>query len=74
MRGEETTARPAASSRVVHVTQGPLSRWTASWRLGGQRLEHGFTLIELFIVVIILGILAAVVIFGVSTFRKGAVT
>jgi general secretion pathway protein G len=32
--------------------------------------EEGFTLIEMLIVVIILGILAAVVVFGVSTFRK----
>lgn len=35
-----------------------------------KRQEEGFTLIEMLIVVIILGILAAVVVFGVSTFRK----
>lgn len=34
--------------------------------------EGGFTLIELLIVIIILGILVAIVIFGVSTFRKNA--
>jgi general secretion pathway protein G len=35
--------------------------------------EAGFTLIEMLIVVIILGILAAVVVFGVSTFRDDSV-
>lgn len=35
--------------------------------------EEGFTLIEMLIVVIILGILAAVVVFGVSTFREDSV-
>jgi len=35
--------------------------------------DEGFTLIEMLIVVIILGILAAVVVFGVSTFRKDSV-
>lgn len=39
-----------------------------------KRQEEGFTLIELLIVVIILGILAAVVVFGVSTFRKDSAT
>lgn len=38
-----------------------------------KRPEEGFTLIELLIVVIILGILAAVVVFGVSTFRSDSV-
>lgn len=38
-----------------------------------KRQEEGFTLIELLIVVIILGILAAVVVFGVSTFRSDSV-
>jgi general secretion pathway protein G len=38
-----------------------------------KRQEEGFTLIELLIVVIILGILAAIVIFGVSTFRDDSV-
>ncbi|MFN2611463.1 MAG: prepilin-type N-terminal cleavage/methylation domain-containing protein [Actinomycetota bacterium] len=36
------------------------------------RREEGFTLIELLIVIIILGILAAIVIFGVSTFKGDA--
>lgn len=35
--------------------------------------DHGFTLVELLVVVIILGILAAVVVFGVSRFRENAV-
>lgn len=43
-------------------------------RLAKRRDEEGFTLIELLIVVIILGILAAVVIFGVSTFRTDSVS
>ena len=34
------------------------------------RRRSGFTLVEILIVVIILGILAAVVVFGVSTFRE----
>lgn len=34
--------------------------------------DDGFTLIELLIVIIILGILAAIVVFGVSTFRDDA--
>lgn len=38
-----------------------------------RREEEGFTLIEMLIVVIILGILAAVVIFGVSAFRDDSV-
>jgi len=39
-----------------------------------RREEEGFTLIELLIVIIILGILAAVVIFGVSAFREDSVS
>lgn len=34
--------------------------------------EDGFTLIELLIVIVILGILAGIAIFGVSTFRSDA--
>ena len=41
-------------------------------RLAGAG-EDAFTLIELLIVIIILGVLAAVVIFGVSTFKGDAV-
>ena len=37
------------------------------------RREGGFTLIELLIVIIILGILVAIVIFGVSTFRERSI-
>ncbi|MET0524094.1 MAG: prepilin-type N-terminal cleavage/methylation domain-containing protein, partial [Nocardioides sp.] len=36
--------------------------------------EGGFTLIELLIVVVVLGILAGIVVFGVSTFRDDANT
>lgn len=39
----------------------------------GQSREAGFTLIELLIVIIILGILAAIVVFAVGTTRKDAV-
>lgn len=38
-------------------------------RIRNLKREEGFTLIELLIVIIILGILVAIVIFGVSTFR-----
>ena len=34
--------------------------------------ESGFTLIELLIVIIVLGILAGIVVFGVGTFRADA--
>ena len=34
--------------------------------------EEGFTLIELLIVIVVLGILAGIVVFGVGTFRKDA--
>jgi prepilin-type N-terminal cleavage/methylation domain-containing protein len=36
--------------------------------------EGGFTLIELLIVITVLGILAAIVVFGVNTFRQDAQT
>jgi general secretion pathway protein G len=36
--------------------------------------EGGFTLIELLIVITVLGILAAIVVFGVGTFRQDATT
>ena len=36
------------------------------------RSEDGFTLIELLIVIVILGILAGIVTFGVATFRQDA--
>jgi prepilin-type N-terminal cleavage/methylation domain-containing protein len=36
--------------------------------------EEGFTLIELLIVIVVLGILAGIVVFGVATFRADAET
>jgi prepilin-type N-terminal cleavage/methylation domain-containing protein len=39
-----------------------------------RRNEDGFTLIELLIVIIVLGILAGIVVFGVGTFRQDATT
>ncbi|WP_088288668.1 competence type IV pilus major pilin ComGC [Kineosporia sp. A_224] len=36
--------------------------------------QEGFTLIELLIVIVVLGILAGIVVFGVSTFRADAQT
>ena len=36
--------------------------------------EEGFTLIELLIVIVVLGILAGIVVFGVGTFRADAQT
>ena len=38
-----------------------------------RRSEDGFTLIELLIVIVVLGILAGIVVFGVGTFRDDAV-
>jgi len=37
-----------------------------------RRNEAGFTLIELLIVIVVLGILAGIVVFGVGTFRQDA--
>ena len=37
-----------------------------------RRNEDGFTLIELLIVIVVLGILAGIVVFGVGTFRQDA--
>lgn len=42
-------------------------------RLSKMKREDGFTLIELLIVIIILGILIAIVVFGVGAFRQNAV-
>ena len=41
-------------------------------RLQAKRNEEGFTLIELLIVIIVLGILAAIVVFAVGSTRKDA--
>ena len=43
-------------------------------RLQQKRNEEGFTLIELLIVIIVLGILAAIVVFAVSGTKKDAVS
>ena len=37
-----------------------------------RKAEGGFTLIELLIVIVVLGVLAAIVVFGVGTFRDDA--
>ena len=42
-------------------------------RLQAKRNEEGFTLIELLIVIIVLGILAAIVVFAVGSTKKDAV-
>lgn len=42
-------------------------------RLRQKRSEEGFTLIALLIVIIVLGILAAIVVFAVGTTRKDSV-
>jgi general secretion pathway protein G len=41
-------------------------------RQEARRDEGGFTLIELLIVIVVLGILAGIVVFGVGTFRQDA--
>ena len=43
-------------------------------RLQQKRNEEGFTLIELLIVIIVLGILAAIVVFAIGSTRKDSVT
>lgn len=41
-------------------------------RLRAARGEEGFSLIELLIVIVILGVLAGIVVFGVGTFKSDA--
>jgi prepilin-type N-terminal cleavage/methylation domain-containing protein len=41
-------------------------------RLEARRNENGFTLIEMLIVIVVLGILASIVVFGVAKFRDDA--
>lgn len=43
-------------------------------RIRSARDDEGFTLIELLIVIVVLGVLAAIVVFGVGTFRDDAQT
>ena len=43
-------------------------------RIREARNDEGFTLIELLIVIIVLGVLATIVVFGVGTFRQDAQT
>jgi prepilin-type N-terminal cleavage/methylation domain-containing protein len=40
--------------------------------MGAKRGEEGVTLIEVLIALVVLGILAAIVAFGISTFRAGS--
>ena len=42
--------------------------------LAARRREHGFTLIELLIVIVVLGVLAGIVVFGVAKFSSDAKT
>jgi general secretion pathway protein G len=56
----------------VAITRS-LSRRKMIQRLQVKRNEKGFTLIELLIVIIVLGILAAIVVFAVGSTRKDAV-
>ena len=42
--------------------------------ISAARNDEGFTLIELLIVIVVLGILASIVVFGVATFRSDAQT
>jgi general secretion pathway protein G len=50
-----------------------MTRTTLNNRLHNLRKdEGGFTLIELLIVIVVLGILAGIVVFGVGTFRSDA--
>lgn len=46
----------------------------ARWRAIQHEPQSGFTLIELLIVIVILGILAGIAIFGVTQFRQDATT
>lgn len=39
-----------------------------------RRTESGFTLVELLIVIVVLGVLAGIVVFGVGTFKKDSET
>ena len=46
----------------------------AAGRNGDIRNDKGFTLIELLIVIVVLGVLAGIVVFGVGTFRADSVS
>jgi prepilin-type N-terminal cleavage/methylation domain-containing protein len=48
--------------------------FTQQMRKARELRDEGFTLIELLIVIVVLGILAGIVVFGVGTFRSDANT
>lgn len=42
-------------------------------RLRAAKAEEGFSLVELLIVIVVLGVLSGIVVFGVGTFKEDAV-
>src|SRR5260221_2166356 len=63
-----------AGERSPPVGTGPMGGTTVLERLHARREDEGFTLIELLIVIIILGILAAIVVFAIGSTRKDSVS
>jgi prepilin-type N-terminal cleavage/methylation domain-containing protein len=60
-------------TKIPSQSPEPQQGETMIQRLQKKRNEEGFTLIELLIVIIVLGILAAIVVFAIGTTRKDAV-